>query len=163
MSLLSSQPFKCSHLTKAKICLTYPLFLADLPSCHPLPYSFVPATLATSATLLLLKLIKLISTSGPLHLLFPLPGVISHLFPCSNSSSQSGLFCLPWLKQLPPFLTSGAEHFSLCNITLSICVFTFWLFPQFECKLHKAWFVLVWQTWFVLLTKIFLCLEPGLW
>ena len=42
MSLLNSQPFKCSHLTQAKICLTYPLLLCRsslLPSSPIFPCS----------------------------------------------------------------------------------------------------------------------------
>lgn len=92
VSLLFLQPFKCSHLMGVLTMAFKALhnlpscFLADLPSCHPVPCSLV---LATLATLELLKLAKLISTPGPLQLLFPLPGVISpplHVFTPSFDS-----------------------------------------------------------------------------
>lgn len=90
--------------------------LAALQIFFPIIFSLFPCSSHTGH-LEVLKFAKLIPTSGPLHLLFPLPGVASPPLHMLIPSFDSD-FCPTWLKHLPPSssLLPWAEHLPSCKL-----------------------------------------------
>ena len=138
MSPLHSQPFKCSHLTQAKICLTYPLLPCRsslLPSSPIFPcsshtaYTSYPFTPSTHFRAFALPVPSARSYFPPLHvlkLLLPRRSFLSTL--AKTAASLSNVW---------------GRAFSLVQHHIVYLIVYIVIVPQFECKLHKAWFVLV--------------------
>ena len=116
---IHSSPLFCSPLLRHSPCLQKPP--PSSSSALPLAYS-VPATPVSS---LFLEHARLVSASGPLHMLFPLPGMLLswllpdwlHLLPCVSAQGQ-----LPGEAQLRKLLQPLSHSLThLCVLFSSLC------------------------------------------